>query len=118
MSKQGEGRTRRSLCLPSDGVHRPDGSIRSLFAANDFIGKFAKQLQAQARQAGLPGGGGGAGPNGQLPKPGGAGALAVIAAGGLAVLGYSSMYNVDGGHRAIIYNRSVVPSPAVPRALR
>jgi hypothetical protein len=47
--------------------------------------------------------------NVKLPNPGPAGALAKVALlGGLGLYGaMNSLYNVDGGHRAIVFNRLV-----------
>lgn len=70
--------------------------------------RLAQQLnraRMQAQRAG--GGGGGGGGNGGPTGPGGilagSGMIIVLVAGGLAL--NASLFNVDGGHRAIKYSR-------------
>ena len=65
----------------------------------DAASQFAKKMPKD----GMPGGGAPKMP--EAPKFAVAGAKALILAGGLGVAGYNSVYSVDGGHRAVIYNR-------------
>ncbi|EIM20181.1 hypothetical protein E3Q22_02194 [Wallemia mellicola] len=69
---------------------------------NPNFGKFLSQLQKQARSSG-----GGRGPGGSNFNSGGAfaggGGLILLALGAVAV--NASLFNVDGGHRAIKYSR-------------
>ncbi|CCE61584.1 hypothetical protein TPHA_0A05090 [Tetrapisispora phaffii CBS 4417] len=69
--------------------------------AGDFQ-RFAKMLQQQVAKAqqnprGNPGPG--------VPKGVFSGVGALLLLGGAAVLGNSALFNVDGGHRAIVYSR-------------
>ncbi|GAA5916088.1 prohibitin subunit PHB2 [Sporobolomyces salmoneus] len=69
--------------------------------------KFARQRAAQFTQGGgggpRPGGGGGNRPPNLGALLGGTGGLVLLAAGGLAI--NASLFNVDGGHRAVKYTR-------------
>lgn len=68
---------------------------------NDPWVKFARSLQQQAKKARNAGGAGG-----NMPPKGvltGLGGLLVLGAGALTL--NASLFNVDGGHRAIIYSR-------------
>lgn len=71
--------------------------------SNQAWEKFAKALQEQARRSG--GAGGGRFPGGAAPKGMFAGLGGLILLGGGALLINSALFNVDGGHRAIIYSR-------------
>jgi prohibitin 2 len=65
--------------------------------------EYVKRIQQIARQRG---GGGFGGAGGGIPRgPGGAGFLGILALGGAAAVVYNSLFNVDGGHRAIKYTR-------------
>jgi prohibitin 2 len=72
--------------------------------ARETFAKLASQLNSQ-RLAGAGGGkgGGGRGPNGFKGFMAGGGLLVTLAVGGLAI--NQSLFNVDGGHRAIKYTR-------------
>jgi prohibitin 2 len=71
--------------------------------SNQAWEKFAKALQEQARRSG--GGGGRGFPSGAAPKGMFAGLGGLILLGGGALLLNAALFNVDGGHRAIIYSR-------------
>lgn len=70
----------------------------------EAFSRLAQQLNRARQQASRSGGGGGGrgGGNGQGAATGG-GLLMALVLGGLAV--NASIYNVDGGHRAILYSR-------------
>ncbi|EKD02873.1 hypothetical protein A1Q2_02817 [Trichosporon asahii var. asahii CBS 8904] len=70
----------------------------------EAFSRLAQQLNRARQQASRAGGGGGGrgGGNGQGAATGG-GLLMALVLGGLAV--NASIYNVDGGHRAILYSR-------------
>ncbi|RSH78368.1 prohibitin subunit [Apiotrichum porosum] len=71
----------------------------------EAFARLAQQLNRARMQAG--GGGGGRGGSSGGPSPGGilaGGGMLVLLAGGAIVIS-SSLYNVDGGHRAIKYSR-------------
>ncbi|WVR07231.1 prohibitin-2 [Kwoniella sp. DSM 27419] len=78
-------------------------------SGGEAFARLAQQLNRARMQASGGGGGGGGrgGPGGQIPGfkgfMAGGGAIGVLVAGGLA-LNYS-LFNVDGGHRAIKYSR-------------
>lgn len=65
--------------------------------------KFARDIQNQAKKVQYRAGGSGGGPKGPVGLFTGVGGLLIL--GGSALLINSSLFNVDGGHRAIIYNR-------------
>lgn len=70
----------------------------------EAFSRLAQQLNRARQQASRSGGGGGGrgGGNAQGAATGG-GLLMALVLGGLAV--NASIYNVDGGHRAILYSR-------------
>lgn len=72
-------------------------------SAGEAFSRLAQQLNRARQQAGRGGGaGGGRGGNGKGAATGGSLLMALVL-GGLAV--NASIYNVDGGHRAILYSR-------------
>ncbi|GAA5867489.1 hypothetical protein JCM3774_003850, partial [Rhodotorula dairenensis] len=74
----------------------------------ELAGRFARQRASQLPfRGGSSAGGGGGGPSGGGPSLGqalgGAGGLVALVVGGIVI--NSSLFNVDGGHRAIKYTR-------------
>lgn len=72
--------------------------------------KDAFQKMAQNLPKGGAGGGGGSGGQGRgagAAKAAGRAASALVVAGGLGYGAYNSVFTVDGGHRAIVFNRVV-----------
>lgn len=73
-----------------------------------FRRSLVRMCEEGAKKAASGGGGGGS-----LPNPPSGGAIAALGAlvrgtaliGGAGALGYYSLFNVDAGHRAIIFNR-------------
>jgi len=62
------------------------------------MAQFFRNLASKVSSAG--GGGGGAGPLGAVAK-------AAIGVGGVGLIAYNGLYNVEGGHRAVVFNRLV-----------
>jgi len=62
----------------------------------------AKETMERMRNIKMPGGGGGSPAGGPIAK-----GLAMVVFGGtgLAILGYQSLFDVPGGHRAVVFNR-------------
>jgi|Transcript_46323 prohibitin 2 len=77
--------------------------------SNQFRDAFQKIAQ-QAQKAAASGGGGGAGGGGGPQRAAAAAARSVTALAGAGLLGYgayNSVYTVQGGHRAVVFNRLV-----------
>jgi prohibitin 2 len=81
---------------------------RDFFMSNQFREAF-QRLAKQATAASANAGGGAGGSGGSGPRRAAeAAARSVVAAAGAAALGYGayqSMYTVQGGHRAVVFNR-------------
>lgn len=73
--------------------------------SNQFREAMQRMAQ-QMRSAGGPGGGGGGGP-GRAAQALASSVTALAGAGALAYGAYHSMYTVQGGHRAVVFNRIV-----------
>ncbi|GKY94683.1 hypothetical protein MPSEU_000433700 [Mayamaea pseudoterrestris] len=74
--------------------------------SNQFREAFQRMAKQAQKAGGSAGGGGAGGPN----KAAAAAARSVFALGGAAALGYgayNSVYTVQGGHRAVVFNRFV-----------
>lgn len=72
--------------------------------------RMFQKMQANANRGGFSGGaGGGGGPN-LNPAMGGAGLAAIV---GLAIAVNASLFNVDGGHRAVKYSRVYGVCPTI-----
>jgi prohibitin 2 len=70
--------------------------------------KMAKQAQANIPNGGGGGGGGsGEGPGGRAAAAAARSATALAVAAGLGYGTYNSVYTVEGGHRAVVFNRFV-----------
>ena len=72
--------------------------------------RMFQKMQANANRGGFSGGaGGGGGPN-LNPAMGGAGLAAIV---GLVIAVNASLFNVDGGHRAVKYSRVYGVCPTI-----
>ena len=80
--------------------HYSDLTVQLVNMSQNPFQDQLNRLQAIARRTRMPGGGG-------APNPRGAAGMAVLAVAGIggAMLLQNSLFNVDGGHRAIKYKR-------------
>ena len=69
--------------------------------------KMAKQAQANIPNGGGGAGGSGEGPGGRAAAAAARSATALAVAAGLGYGTYNSIYTVEGGHRAVVFNRIV-----------
>ncbi len=74
--------------------------------AQKFKDAFQKMAQNLPKGGGA-GGGGGGGRGAGAAKAAGRAASALMVAGGMGYGAYNSVFTVDGGHRAVVYNRVV-----------
>lgn len=78
--------------------------------SNQFRDAFRRMATQMNQGGGGPGGGGGGGGNGGPQRAAAAAARSIGALVGAGMLGYgayNSVYNVPGGHRAVVFNRLV-----------
>lgn len=68
----------------------------------DKLKEAMKKLAQNMPKGGMPSGGGG---GGKAAAAAGSAATALLAAGALGYGAFNSVYNVDGGHRAVVFNR-------------
>lgn len=75
----------------------------------DKIKEAMKRISQNIPKGGMPSGGGGGGAAAAAGKA----VTALASAGALGFAAYSSVYNVDGGHRAVVFNRLTGMKPTV-----
>ncbi len=75
----------------------------------DKIKEAMKRISQNIPKGGMPSGGGGGGATAAAGKA----VTALASAGALGFAAYSSVYNVDGGHRAVVFNRLTGMKPTV-----
>lgn len=75
----------------------------------DKIKEAMKRISQNIPKGGMPSGGGGGGAAAAAGKA----VTALASAGALGFAAYSSVYNVDGGHRAVVFNRVTGMKPTV-----
>lgn len=68
----------------------------------DKLKEAMQKLAQNMPKGGMPSGGGG---GGKAAAAAGSAATALLAAGALGYGAFNSVYNVDGGHRAVVFNR-------------
>jgi prohibitin 2 len=76
----------------------------------DKIKEAMKRISQNIPKGGMPSGGGG---GGAAAAAAGKAVTALASAGALGFAAYSSVYNVDGGHRAVVFNRLTGMKPTV-----
>lgn len=75
----------------------------------DKIKEAMKRISQNIPKGGMPSGGGGGGAAAAAGKA----VTSLASAGALGFAAYSSVYNVDGGHRAVVFNRLTGMKPTV-----
>lgn len=75
----------------------------------DKIKEAMKRISQNIPKGGMPSGGGGGGAAAAAGKA----VTTLASAGALGFAAYSSVYNVDGGHRAVVFNRLTGMKPTV-----